>query len=100
LNLLNNAIKYREPERPCEIYVKTEIKNEFFVLVVRDNGLGMGSDFQEKIFKMFRRLHDHVEGTGIGLYIIKRIVENHNGEIEVESALGKGSEFRIFLRTN
>ncbi|MBX9853793.1 MAG: HAMP domain-containing histidine kinase [Cytophagaceae bacterium] len=98
-NLLSNAIKYNDPKRPCEVYISTEETDGFFILSVSDNGLGMRPDFKEKIFKMFKRLHDHVEGTGIGLYIIKRIVENHGGSIEVESELGKGSVFKIFLKS-
>jgi signal transduction histidine kinase len=97
-NLLSNAIKYCSPERPCEVWIRTEMKEDYFVLTVKDNGLGMKDDYKDKLFKMFKRLHDHVEGTGIGLYIVKRIVENHGGIIEVESQLNKGSEFRIFLK--
>ena len=98
-NLLSNAIKYNDPSRLCEVHISTEGQDGFFILTVSDNGLGMRPDFKEKIFKMFKRMHDHVEGTGIGLYIIKRIVENHGGEIKVESELGKGSVFKIFLKS-
>lgn len=51
----------------------------------------------DKIFRMFKRLHAHVPGTGVGLYLVKRIVENLNGKIEVNSEVEKGSEFRIYL---
>ncbi|CAN5473578.1 hypothetical protein BH23BAC1_BH23BAC1_20760 [soil metagenome] len=65
-----------------------------------DNGLGISDHNKEKIFNMFKRLHDHVEGTGIGLYIVKRIIENAGGKIEVESKLNKGTTFKIFLPVN
>lgn len=97
-NLISNAVKYCSPERMSEVYVSTEMKDGFFLLTVRDNGLGMRPDYKGKLFKMFRRLHDHVEGTGIGLYIVKKMVENHGGRIEVESELGKGSVFKVYLK--
>jgi signal transduction histidine kinase len=68
-------------------------------LRVQDNGLGI--DLQrhgKKLFTMFSRLHDHVEGSGIGLYIIKRIMENSGGEIEVSSQLGVGSTFTVYFK--
>jgi signal transduction histidine kinase len=97
-NLLSNAIKYSSPNRPSEVWIKTYKEKDDFVLLVKDNGLGMQADYKEKLFKMFKRMHDHVEGTGIGLYIIKRIVENYGGKIEVESTKGLGSEFRVYLK--
>lgn len=97
-NLLTNAIKYCSPERPPIIHVKAEKANdERVLLTVQDNGLGIAEDKQEKIFTMFRRLHTHVEGTGIGLFIVKRIIDNSDGKIEVESSPGEGTTFKIFL---
>src|SRR5690606_7178905 len=72
-NLVSNAIKYRSPERPLVIDVTTYTENDRVVLKVRDNGLGMDPANLDKIFTMFKRLHAHVEGSGIGLYITKRI---------------------------
>ncbi|MBX9852239.1 MAG: HAMP domain-containing histidine kinase [Cytophagaceae bacterium] len=65
---------------------------------VTDNGLGIKEDQKEKIFGMFKRAHDHVEGTGVGLYLAKRMIENAGGKIEVESEVGKGSVFRVYIR--
>ena len=67
------------------------------MLSVKDNGLGFEPGFKTKLFSMFKRFHDHVEGTGIGLYIIKRIIENKGGKIEVESELDKGSTFKVYF---
>jgi len=97
-NLLSNAIKYRSFERQPVITIQTIKEEKYFNLHVSDNGLGMSSHTKDKIFGMFKRMHDHVEGTGIGLYIVKRIVENAGGKIEVESELGKGSTFKVSLR--
>ncbi|WP_299707796.1 hybrid sensor histidine kinase/response regulator [uncultured Pontibacter sp.] len=97
-NLVSNAIKYSSPGRKPEIEVSTYSEGTFTVLRVKDNGLGLKKEDRDKVFGMFKRLHAHVEGTGVGLAIVKRIVENCDGKIEFDSELGKGSEFRIFLR--
>ena len=97
-NLISNAIKYRHPERFPKLHVKFIKDGKFNILVIKDNGLGIPENQKEKIFTMFKRLHDHVEGSGVGLYIVKRIVENNGGRIEVESQLGKGSVFKVYLK--
>ena len=96
-NLLSNGIKFQHYQRPPEIKITTEIKENFIVLTVSDNGLGIREENQGKLFQMFKRFHDHVEGTGIGLYIVKRIVENAGGKIEVDSELNSGTTFKIYL---
>jgi signal transduction histidine kinase len=68
------------------------------VLTVQDNGLGIEAGRMDQLFTMFRRFHDHVEGSGIGLYMIKKMVENVGGKIEAESQVGQGSTFRIYFR--
>ncbi|WP_246853781.1 sensor histidine kinase [Rufibacter aurantiacus] len=97
-NLVSNALKYRSPDRTPQVKIKTEEVPGYLVLSVSDNGLGLKSTDHKKIFTMFKRLHDHVEGTGVGLYIVKRIVENAGGTIEVESEKDKGSTFRVFFK--
>ena len=99
-NLISNGIKYQAPDRAPEVFVKTVPQDGYCVLIVTDNGLGIKKTNQQHVFSMFRRFHDHVEGTGIGLYMVKRIVDNAGGKIELESDLGKGSTFKVFLPAN
>lgn len=93
-NLIANAVKFHGPEPPL-IEFTAEQHNEEWVFSVRDNGIGIDSQFFERIFAVFQRLHRKQEypGTGIGLAICRKIVERHGGRIWVESELGKGSTF-------
>ncbi|AHM58778.1 pas/pac sensor signal transduction histidine kinase [Flammeovirgaceae bacterium 311] len=97
-NLISNAVKYRSAERPLLVQIHCYKQGEFLVLQVQDNGLGMDLSDENKIFAMFKRLHDHVEGSGVGLYIVKKIVENAGGKIEVESKVNEGSIFRVYFK--
>lgn len=98
-NLLTNAIKYRRPELHPEIFIKTEKTKKGICLSISDNGLGMDlNKMGNKIFKIFQRFHDHVEGKGIGLYIINQIVQSHGGSVEVESEINKGTTFKVILK--
>ncbi|WP_082161722.1 ATP-binding protein [Rufibacter radiotolerans] len=65
-NLINNAIKFQSPDRDCIIHIDTRLREPYVVVSVKDNGLGMNKRQQEQLFTMFRRFHDHVEGTGVG----------------------------------
>jgi signal transduction histidine kinase/FixJ family two-component response regulator len=97
-NLLSNAIKYRSPERLPLIEVKCKDNKDFFTLSVKDNGLGLNEIQQKKMFTMFKRFHNHVAGSGIGLYLLKKIIDNSGGSIELESTEGVGSEFKAYLK--
>lgn len=94
-NLLSNALKYRHPSRQPKVCIRCRQTENFAVLEVQDNGLGLEAAQQVRLFGMFQRLHDHVEGTGIGLYMVKRMVENAGGHIQVESKPGVGSTFTV-----
>jgi PAS domain S-box-containing protein len=98
-NLISNAIKYRSPERQPEVHVTAERQNEQWVFAVRDNGIGIDPEYKENIFGLFKRLHtsDEYSGTGIGLAICQRIVDQYHGRIWVESEPGRGSTFRFTL---
>jgi len=97
-NLLINAVKYRSTTRPLKIKISSRKKGNAIFLEIEDNGLGFLPEQKEKMFQMFKRLHSHVDGTGVGLYIVKKIAENSGGRIEVESELDKGSKFKIFFK--
>lgn len=97
-NLISNAIKYQSPDRPPEITISEEINGDYTVLKIKDNGLGLDKSSQGKMFSMFKRFHDHVEGTGIGLYLVKRIITNAGGKIEVESEPNTGSVFKVYFK--
>lgn len=97
-NLLSNALKFSVPGGLPEIWIKTEIQGEYIILSVCDNGVGIEKNKQEMIFFPRIRLDKEIEGTGIGLYIVKRMVEDMGGKVEVESAPGEGADFRIYFK--
>lgn len=96
-NLLSNALKYHSPERRPLVRLRAWCEDQHLLLTVQDNGLGLDPASQQKLFGMFQRMHDHVEGSGIGLYMVKRMIENAGGRIEVKSELGEGSTFLVYL---
>lgn len=100
-NLVDNAIKYGRPERPVvEIGCQSDPQSDHHVILfVKDNGIGIPEEHQEKIFGLFQRLHGpgQYEGSGIGLALVKKAAEFHGGRIWVESEIGKGSTFFVSL---
>lgn len=111
-NLLGNSLKFSSPERPPVIEIKSRIafgaalKNEklsgktnYCHISVSDNGIGFEQQYSEKIFDLFQRLNGmaNYKGTGIGLAIVKKIVENHQGIITATSAINKGATFDIYI---
>jgi len=94
-NLLSNTIKYHHPTRLPLVRLHTYCAEGHVGLVVRDNGLGLTERQQGQLFGMFRRLHTHVEGSGVGLFMVKRLVENAGGTITVESTFDEGSAFTV-----
>ena len=97
-NLINNAIKFKAAERQPIITVTTNKENDFIVISVKDNGIGIDESKFDAIFSKYYRLENAIEGTGIGLYLIKEIVTNAGGKILVKSQSGKGTEFQIYLK--
>ncbi len=99
-NLLNNALKYSAEEENPKVEVGTTVKNGREVFFIKDNGIGIHRDFWEKIFETFKRaVGGTFKGTGIGLAIVKKVIEKHKGEIWVESVPDQGSEFYFYLGT-
>jgi signal transduction histidine kinase len=109
-NLLNNAIKYRQPDRQARISITFQIvkrvglnddagAHDYYRICVADNGIGFDEKHAEKIFELFYRLKDRKEyaGSGIGLSICRKIVQNHGGVIQAHGKLGEGSRFDIYL---
>ena len=96
-NLLSNAVKYHAPDRAPAVQLRCLAAPGQVVLEVQDNGLGLSEAQQGELFRMFRRLHGHVPGSGVGLYVVKKIVENAGGTITVHSQLGVGSTFTVTL---
>lgn len=102
-NLISNALKYSKKDMPPKISITSsevsEKEKAYHLISVKDNGIGFDPEYADKIFQMFTRLHGKAEysGTGVGLSIVKKVVENHNGFISVESRVGAGSTFKIYL---
>ncbi|MGI4762740.1 MAG: PAS domain-containing sensor histidine kinase [Janthinobacterium lividum] len=94
-NLLSNAVKYRALDRPAQVQVRAYSAGPRVVLEVQDNGLGLNAHQQSRLFGLFQRLHTHVEGTGVGLYTTKRLVENGGGTIAVESQVDVGTTLTL-----
>ena len=96
-NLLSNALKYAEPGRRPRVRVSTALVDGAPVLTVADNGRGLDlARHGGELFQLFRRFHPDVSGSGTGLYLVNRLVHQAGGRVEVESAVGQGTTFRIY----
>jgi light-regulated signal transduction histidine kinase (bacteriophytochrome) len=98
-NLIANAIKFKKPEIQPEITISAEIHDKEFIFTIADKGIGIENKDYEKIFVIFKRLHNRnkYEGIGIGLAYCKKIVELHGGKIWVESTPGIGTNFNFTI---
>jgi PAS domain S-box-containing protein len=112
VNLFGNSIKYREPGRPLRIGITGVIvhnpgfgepdeytPSSFLKILVKDNGIGFDAEYAERVFNVFERLHgrEKYEGTGIGLSICRKIMENHKGHIEAIGYPGEGAVFEVYF---
>jgi signal transduction histidine kinase len=97
-NLVINAIKYKHEDRNPELFLSFFEENGHLIFEISDNGLGIDLiRHGDRLFQLFKRLHSHVEGSGIGLYSIKQLIERKGGRIEVESELDRGTTFRVYF---
>lgn len=98
-NLVNNAIKFSTTKRQPKIVVTTRKQKDFMIISVKDNGIGIKKKNIESIFSKYYRLENAIEGSGIGLHLVKEIVNNSGGKIVVKSKIGTGTEFLVYLKT-
>jgi signal transduction histidine kinase len=99
LNLLDNAIKYRDPDRPLVVRVTAQVEGKFVRIRFADNGLGIDMERDGgKLFTLYARFHFHVKGKGMGLFLVKTQLEAMGGRIEAESTLGKGTTFNLYFK--
>ena len=100
-NLMDNAVKYRKPEKPLDVYIRTWNDHNHLLLSIRDTGQGIKKENIKKIFDKFYRVHTgnkhDVKGFGLGLAYVKKVIDLHQGDIKCESDLGKGTKFTISL---
>ncbi|MGE5505564.1 MAG: ATP-binding protein [Actinomycetota bacterium] len=98
-NIIGNAVKYRAPDRPPEVLIAWKPLEGFWLFTIADNGIGIDTQYHDRIFGIFQRLHtrEKYDGTGIGLAVCKKIVERHGGRIWLESVPGQGTTFFFTL---
>jgi signal transduction histidine kinase len=99
VNLIGNSLKFRRPDVPVTVRVSAERDGDQWRVTVRDNGIGIEAEFADKVFVIFQRLHarDAYEGTGIGLAIVKKIVEYHGGRIWLDLDVAEGTSINFTL---
>jgi signal transduction histidine kinase len=97
-NLLGNAVKFVAPGVRPEVHIRTVLVNDRARITIEDNGVGIPWNAQHRLFGMFQKLDSKYEGTGIGLAIVRKVVERMDGRVGAESEPGKGSRFWVELR--
>ena len=98
-NLLSNAIKYRDLQKPSVISIKGSCTTDHIVITVTDNGLGIDlTKYRDAVFNLYKRFHTHVEGKGLGLFLVRAQMLAMDGWVEIDSAPGKGTTFRLFFK--
>jgi len=98
-NLITNAIKYASPNRDSLVKIYAEKQENTTVITIEDNGIGMDLEKHKgNLFQMFKRFHDHVEGTGVGMYIVKKLMEENNGSINLESEVNVGTKLTLYFQ--
>ncbi len=98
-HMLGNALKYSSKRKKSIVRVKCKEKADVFEIEIRDNGVGFEMEYLHKVFEIFQRLHtdDEFEGSGVGLAIVKKVIDRHGGEVRISSKLGKGTKIYFSL---
>ena len=97
-NLIHNAVKFSDPNKKSTIKITTTVQDEFVVLSVLDNGIGIPLEHQERVFEKALRLSKTIRGTGMGLYVVKKMIEDNAGRIELKSKENEGTTFNLFFK--
>jgi len=98
-NLVSNAIKYRRPKVTPQISIEATWQNEFVLFTIRDNGLGIDLHASgKKLFSLYSRFHDGIEGKGLGLFMVRTQLHAMGGKVEVESEPGRGTAFKVYFK--
>ncbi len=98
-NLISNSIKYRSNQRNVQVKIASRKEEEFIVIEVIDNGLGINLEHHKAdLFKLYKRFHTHTEGKGLGLYLVKLQAEMLKGRVEIESKVNNGSKFSVYIK--
>jgi signal transduction histidine kinase len=99
-NLISNAIKYRHPERRPVINLQSQRTGEYVQIDIADNGLGIDTEtHKDNLFSLYKRFHSHVDGRGLGLYLVKTQVTALGGKIDLKSKKGDGSVFSLWIKS-
>ncbi|WP_266204792.1 PAS domain S-box protein [Pontibacter kalidii] len=97
-NLLTNALKYRDPQRKPEICIRSYKQKDYICIEISDNGLGIDlAKVKGNLFGLYKRFHQHIEGRGLGLHLVKTQVDLLGGKIEVDSRVGAGTTFKVYI---
>jgi light-regulated signal transduction histidine kinase (bacteriophytochrome) len=99
MNFMTNSVKYKHPGRAPIVKISTYPEANYCVIRFEDNGIGLDlSRYGDRLFGLYQRFHNHVEGKGLGLYLVREQIRAHDGKIEIESKVGKGTVFKVYLR--
>jgi signal transduction histidine kinase len=94
-NLIQNAIKYSKPGTKPQIEIRSMRKENAVVLTIKDHGMGIDMKASDRVFGLYQRFHTHKDGRGMGLYLVKSQIESMGADIDIKSAVGKGTTFTI-----
>jgi len=99
LNFLTNAIKYKHPDRDPAIHISAYKMGEYHVVSFSDNGIGLDLErYGDRLFGLYQRFHSHVDGKGLGLYLVREQIRAYDGDLTVESTVGEGTTFKAYLK--